>query len=638
MKYPFKFLDAYNHKDKEIFFGREEEIEAMYKMVFQTNLMLVYGASGTGKTSLIRCGLANKFTSSQWLDLYVRREGDINKSLLENIKKRIPERQTETVEDEDDWFEELIEEAKEDIEEIEFDETNEFETEEEYQAYLEKIRKQKERKAAEKEAESLLFESENPIAEALNELYLATFTPIYLILDQFEEIYTLGNREEQVQIIETIKELIQLQLPVKIIISIREEYLIKLYELEKEIPQLRDKRLRIEPMNIGKAESVILNATNHELTNEKPNKNANVFLQKGEEKAIAEAVIDKIREDDVDIQLPYLQAFMDRLYIEATGESIGRTTSAILTLEMVNKLGEIGDVLVDFLNQQTKVIREKLQQKYRKLPDDIVWNVLSSFATANGTKKPIRQADFGIIQENLANNNFKISNIQTFIKDAITELESSRILRFRRESQTYEVYHDTLAKQIAEKRSEDEKAYLKAKRIVTDGLATFEDTNTLLSKEQLAFVKPYEERIKSETTKAEKSYIQSSERKIKRQRFVSITALVAVFLIGAYVVFSTLEQNRKLANANENILKAQEKTNAALADFEAEKAKRETKELKDLMEDAQRIVGDGSTDNCPPKEMIQRIDTLYVRYGTVEEQFASQYQKTQTRLKVTDCY
>ena len=60
-KYPFKFLDAYSQADHDFFFGREEEVAALYEMVFQTDILLVYGASGTGKTSLIQCGLANKF-------------------------------------------------------------------------------------------------------------------------------------------------------------------------------------------------------------------------------------------------------------------------------------------------------------------------------------------------------------------------------------------------------------------------------------------------------------------------------------------------------------------------------------------------------------------------------------------------
>mgnify|MGYP006897558402 CR=1 FL=1 len=53
------------------------------------------------------------------------------------------------------------------------------------------------------------------------------------------------------------------------------------------------------------------------------------------------------------------------------------------------------------------------------LSHDIVWNVLSPFATANGTKKPIRQADFGIIQENLANNyDFEFTKSRLFYRQS----------------------------------------------------------------------------------------------------------------------------------------------------------------------------------------------------------------------------
>jgi len=71
MKSPFKFLDSYTKDDREIFFGRDSEIEELYHRVFESKLMLVYGVSGTGKSSLIHCGLANKFpgdwTGCRWI-------------------------------------------------------------------------------------------------------------------------------------------------------------------------------------------------------------------------------------------------------------------------------------------------------------------------------------------------------------------------------------------------------------------------------------------------------------------------------------------------------------------------------------------------------------------------------------------
>ena len=80
-KYPFKFLDAYSREDEDIFFGRDEEVEALYQMVFQTDLILIFGASGTGKTSLIQCGLASKFQPYEWLAMSIRRGDNLNASL-----------------------------------------------------------------------------------------------------------------------------------------------------------------------------------------------------------------------------------------------------------------------------------------------------------------------------------------------------------------------------------------------------------------------------------------------------------------------------------------------------------------------------------------------------------------------------
>src|SRR6478609_923405 len=108
-KYPFKFLDAYDKEDTDIFFGRDEEIEILYEMVFQSPILLVYGASGTGKTSLIQCGLASKFQSHDWLALPIRRGTNINASFekaLADAGGNIPEAEDM------DWLKEVMDEKK----------------------------------------------------------------------------------------------------------------------------------------------------------------------------------------------------------------------------------------------------------------------------------------------------------------------------------------------------------------------------------------------------------------------------------------------------------------------------------------------------------------------------------------------
>ncbi len=81
MRSPFKFLDAYTVQDKHVFFGRDTEIETLYSLVFKTNLLIVYGLSGTGKTSLIQCGLASRFDGPDWYPLFIRRNENLNDAI-----------------------------------------------------------------------------------------------------------------------------------------------------------------------------------------------------------------------------------------------------------------------------------------------------------------------------------------------------------------------------------------------------------------------------------------------------------------------------------------------------------------------------------------------------------------------------
>ena len=137
MKSPFKFLDSYTKDDRDIFFGREREIEELYHRVFESKIMLVYGVSGTGKSSLIHCGLANKFQETDWLPLVIRRGGNILDKLALAIKTASITPQTE--------------------------------------------------------ANSLLF----ILKKLYRSLYLDHYKPVFFIFDQFEELFIFGDKEER---------------------------------------------------------------------------------------------------------------------------------------------------------------------------------------------------------------------------------------------------------------------------------------------------------------------------------------------------------------------------------------------------------------------------------------------------------
>ncbi|GJM32720.1 MAG: hypothetical protein DHS20C18_17210 [Saprospiraceae bacterium] len=188
MDSPFKFLDAYQKDDRERFFGRERETAQLYNAVFASNLTLLYGASGTGKTSLINCGLGNKFYDTDWLPLFIRRNDNVNDSLEQAVNQR------------------MISDNNPDF-------------------------------------------SKKSIADKLQLLYLDYYKPIYLIFDQFEELYILGKPAEQHLFHQNIARLLRSDLQAKVLLVIREEWIAYLNEFEKIVPSLFDNRLRIERMN-----------------------------------------------------------------------------------------------------------------------------------------------------------------------------------------------------------------------------------------------------------------------------------------------------------------------------------------------------------------------------------------------------
>jgi energy-coupling factor transporter ATP-binding protein EcfA2 len=54
---PYKGLKTFEPKDKDLFFGRDQFLRVLVNELEQTNLILLLGASGSGKSSVVRAGL-----------------------------------------------------------------------------------------------------------------------------------------------------------------------------------------------------------------------------------------------------------------------------------------------------------------------------------------------------------------------------------------------------------------------------------------------------------------------------------------------------------------------------------------------------------------------------------------------------
>ena len=426
-KYPFKFLDSYNQDDTDMFFGRNEETDALYSMVFQNSILLIYGASGTGKTSLIQCGLAGKFKPYDWLPLIIRRGNNINASL----EKQLADAGGNDVDDEDITT-----------------------------------------KDPSKKITGLL--------RLIKGVYLNNFKPIYLIFDQFEELYVLGTKAEQQQFIEAVKEILRAEQPVKMIFSIREEYLGYLNEFEKEVPQLLHKKLRIEAMTLDKVSDVIKGINNYKLSN--------VRIKTDEIDTITQGIFDKIKgkKKTLTIELPYLQVFLDKLYVETTHDE-SRQADALITLDVLNRIGDIGDVLRNFLEEQVKAISTRLSAKYKNVTTEVIWKILSPFSTLEGTKEPISKKE---LAERLPDLDKKL------IDESVESFVNSRIVNCSEDENLYELAHDSLALRIAEKRSDEEIAILEVQRLIKSQLSVKDEAREYFTERQLLFIEPYLEKFK----------------------------------------------------------------------------------------------------------------------------------------------
>ena len=535
-RYPFKYLDAYTRNDKDFYFGRDEEVNQLYEMTFQSDLLLVYGASGTGKTSLIQCGLANRFESHDWLALTIRRGTNINHS----VEKALSDAIGNHTEFFDDW-----------------------------------------------ETES---ETDNsPLAKKIKTLRLKYFKPIYLIFDQFEELYILGNKKEQDDFYQTVKQLLALNQPVKIIISIREEYLGHLYYFEQIVPDILRKKLRIEPMTLDKVRQVMQGINN-------PEKSL-ITLQKGSEQELIQAIFDKLRECKISIDLPYLQVLLDKLYLSLTNNDEQHEIEVVLSYESIEKTGNIGDILFGLLDGLVSQLKTD-----KNIAPETTWKTLSCFVTLEGTKEPLTAS---ALQKQIPEISKNIFN------DILQFFVSKRILRYDENEQVYEIAHDTLAKQIHSNRSIEEVAQLQIKKLINDTLNKSENLREYFTTKQLKEIDLYIENL--ELTQEEKDWVRQSQKeaeKVEKQkrrtlRITQIAFVIAVlFLIFAGWQWWEADVAKKSAQkAEKEAINAKEEVEKQKTLAEKELNNRKEFEFRDLERRVNTIKNAGGN----PKEFLDQM-------------------------------
>ncbi|HXG91444.1 MAG TPA: winged helix-turn-helix domain-containing protein [Blastocatellia bacterium] len=199
---PYKFLDYYTERDAELFFGREQEIEALCSQVIAHRSFILHGRSGVGKSSLLRAGLLPRLKAAGHQVFVIRSFTDPVNQMASALRSITDAPHSE----------------------IQAKSTGEQSIE----AML--------RKLAREQPRSLVI----------------------FFLDQFEEFFSLLDEEARAHLIETVATLFaQDALPFHLVFALREDVLAEMSQIKCAIPEIFHHEYRLKRLSREQAARAI---------------------------------------------------------------------------------------------------------------------------------------------------------------------------------------------------------------------------------------------------------------------------------------------------------------------------------------------------------------------------------------------
>lgn len=242
--HPWPGLRSFTEDNAAFFFGREQEIVELARIVRQEQMTVLFGRSGLGKSSLLRAGLSPLLRQSELMPVYIR---------LNHFEETLPlEDQVEV------HFEKLIESEGIDAPQPIREET--------LWEYFHK-------------KESNWWDQENRLIKPV------------LIFDQFEEVLTSGQQNpvrvaRSAAFLTELEDLVENRPPAgllerfkaekglaknydlertdyRVVLALREDFLADFESLRSGLRQIMCNRFRLMPMNREQAQRVILQPGSH---------------------------------------------------------------------------------------------------------------------------------------------------------------------------------------------------------------------------------------------------------------------------------------------------------------------------------------------------------------------------------------
>lgn len=342
MQSPYKGLMPYSEADAPFFFGRAAEQEIIIANMNVSRLTLLYGASGVGKSSVLRAGIAHQLRQDAQRNLNARGAPEFAVVVFSSWR--------------DDPVAGLIARVDDEV----------------------KRTLSPNHPITQSPRAVSLVDSLNTYAQRVG-------GDLYIILDQFEEyfLYHPDDSGEGSFAYEFARVLNREDLRVNFLLAIREDALAKLDRFKGRIPNLFDNYLRMEHLDTDAAREAII----------KPLDEYNRLYGNGSrveiEPALVDAVLEQTRAGQVivgeagrgaverdsgdEIETPYLQLVMTRLWDEEQ-----RAGSHILHFETLEKLGGAEKIVRTHLDTTMNALTSQAQ--------DVSANIFNFLVTPSGTK------------------------------------------------------------------------------------------------------------------------------------------------------------------------------------------------------------------------------------------------------------
>jgi hypothetical protein len=387
---PYKRLDFYESTDAPIFFGRDSEIQALSSLIHGHRLVLFYGPSGAGKTSLLLAGVMPRLEQAEtgYQTFYVRALADPAAAIRQAVCRRFG---------------------------------------------------------------GVDLPQDGSLVDFLDAAARETNSSLVIILDQFEEFFIRFNPQVRQAFVAELGALYDARdVPVKVVLALREDWLASVNELRERIPEVFYVDLRLLPLTREQARQAITGPAGR--------------MGMRYDSDLAPRLLNDLAEDAASsesdfVMPPQLQLVCDALYDHARAE--GRR---YMTLADYESVGGAHGILDRFV--------AKALDEHRGDEREVAKSMLMALVTSHGTRDSRNP-------EGLAT---ELGLAVTTLEPVLSRLTGQRLVRRLDEGNMYELAHDILAATIAGWIGEENRQLKQTRELLNRELADWRhDRSTLLS-------------------------------------------------------------------------------------------------------------------------------------------------------------